>query len=150
MDKAPESGFMGAKKQVPSLLHPPLPTSDLVLPLLTSPKCRSGSHICLIIRGMWECAWTQRSACTAFWSGHSCLQGHFVSALADLRVQHQPLQVRVVKATSGTPFLINLDLGPTRSVTSEQGIVCPVHGVQKHTVMPLQPRRMPGASETFR
>lgn len=44
---------------------------------------------------------------------------------ADLRVQHQPLQVRMVKATLGTPFLINLDLGMTRSVTSEQVIAVP-------------------------
>lgn len=67
---------------------------------------------------------------------------------ADLRVQHQALQVRMVEATLGTPFLINLDLGTTRSVTSEQVIVCPVHGVQKRAAMPLQPHRMPGASET--
>lgn len=42
---------------------------------------------------------------------------------ADLGVQHQPLQVRMVKATLGTSFLINHDLGPTRSVTSGQVIV---------------------------
>lgn len=56
----------------------------------------------------------------------------------------------MVNATLGTPFLINHHLGPTRSVTSGQVILCLIHGVQKQAVMPLQPHRIPGASETSR
>lgn len=52
---------------------------------------------------------------TAVCRDSSCLLWGLILQ-ADLGVQHQPLQVRMVKATLGTPFLVNHNLGLTRSL----------------------------------
>lgn len=169
-DKASASSFMGAKEQVPSLLRLVLPGFGLVLPLLTSPKCKLGSQPCPSRMAPGSgCRGCKRGgghgwhklACHSL--NHSlksllllCLEilvllaleksstapAHSVgTSCAQICGSNTSHCTWMTKAILGAPFLVNLHWDPVRSRTSVLVVVCPSSSAELSLLLPLQPLR---------